>query len=241
MESIAQKTAADSDRFVYQLNAGKPNTVADEQSTAPSPATKRNILLMSQTSKLATPKRLDFDANESKDQSPNNESTLKSQDQVKRRAQAEDEIIDQYLKAPAPAPTLATAKEVVAKAPEPIAGSSKANEVFKVPAQPMATSTPTLEDASKCTDFESESEFSVTLNHQVMFLANLKVFIKGFDIESHESLVDDCRIAGAQVIEDDNYRGTIDFLILPVDAITMNGINVNAKRIVNHNWLVGYS
>ncbi|XP_055297166.1 DNA topoisomerase 2-binding protein 1-A [Sitodiplosis mosellana] len=228
LESIAQKTAVDSDRFIYHLNVGKSNAVADEQATAPSPATKRNILLMSQTSKLSTPKRLDFDgdASTAKDQSTHNESTLKSQDQRNKRAQAEDDLIDQYLKAPAPAQTLAPAKE-------PVAGPSKTtNDVFKVPAQPTAN------EESRFTDFESESEFSVTMNNQVTFLANLKVYIKGFDIESHESLVEDCRIAGAEVIEDDNYKGTVDFLILPVDAITMNGINVKAKRIVNHNWLI---
>lgn len=246
VESIAQKTAADSDRFIYQLNAGKPNTVADEQSTAPSPATKRNTLLMSQSSTVGTPKRLDSDANQSKDQSPRNDLTLVSQDASKKRVQAqEDDIIDQYLKAPAPVSV--AAKETVEKAPEPIAGTSKATEVFKVPAQPSAMTKPTAtapstaQDASRFTDFDSESEFSATLNHQLLFLTNLKVFIKGFDIKRHESLVEDCRTAGAQVIEDDNYKGMIDFLILPVDAITMNGISVKAKRIVNHNWLVSYS
>lgn len=237
MESIVQKTAADGDRFVYQLNGGKPNAVAEEKSTAPSPATKRNILLMSQTSKVGTPKRLEFD--ESKNQSVNNDTTVVSQDNtLTKRAQAEDDIINQYLEAPVP--MVAPAMETVAKAPEPIAGPSKAADVFKVPAQPMVSSTPSAQDESKCTDFESDSEFTETLNQHVKFLARLKVYIKGFDIESHESLVEDCRVAGADVIEDDNYRGAVDFLILPVDAVTMNGINVKAKRIVNHNWLVSY-
>lgn len=232
VESIAKKTAVDGDDFIYHLNTGKSNAVADEQVTAPSPASKRNILLMSQTSKQGTPKRLHFDGNSSENQSPNADSTLLSQAQAKR-AQAEDEIIDQYLNAPAPVPVepLAPAKEPVTKTVEPVAGPSKTNDVFKVPAQPLT------QTDSDCTDLESESEFTMK---QVNFLVNLKVYIKGFDIESHESLVDDCRIAGAEVIEDDKYKGTVDFLILPVDAITMNGINVKAKRIVNHNWLVRF-
>lgn len=230
VESIAQKTAVDSDTFIYQLNGGKPNAVADEQATAPSPASKRNILLMSQTSKQGTPKRLNFDGSStSKNNTIDEQSTLKSQDQREKQDKAEEDLIDQYLKAPvqAPAPIQAPAKEPVA-----VAGPSKTNEVFKIPAQPV---TPT---ESEGTDSEFCSELSVTMNNQVLFLANLKVFLKGFDIESHESLVDDCRMAGAEVIENENYKGTVDFLILPVDAITMNGINVKAKRIVNHNWLV---
>lgn len=224
VESIAQKTAVDSDTFIYQLNGGKPNAVADEQATAPSPASKRNILLMSQTSKQGTPKRLNFDGDStSKNQTINEESTLKSQQHWERQDKAEEDLIDQYLKAPAQAP---------AKEPVAVAGPSKINEVFKVPNQPVT------QTESEATDLESCSEFSVTMNHQVLFLANLKVFLKGFDIDSHESLVDDCRMAGAEVIENENYKGTVDFMILPVDAITMNGINVKAKRIVNHNWLV---
>lgn len=232
VESIAKKTAIDSDKFIYQLNGSKANAVADEQVTAPSPASKRNILLMSQTSKQGTPKRLNFDGNSPmpNGQSPNEESTLQSQDRLKR-AQAEDELIDQYLKAPAPVPT-------VTQAPIPVAGPSRANDVFKVPAQPPTHSESTNNTFVTDLESESESEFSNTMHQPVLFLANLKVFIKGFDNESHESLVEDCVSAGANVIEDDNYKGTVDFLILPVDAVTMNGINVKAKKIVNHNWLV---
>lgn len=231
VESIVQKFAVDGDKCVYNLNNGKPNALANEQATAPSPASKRNILLMSQSSKQGTPKRLNFDGNASlKDQSLNgSEMTLQSQQQSIRE-QAEDELIDQYLKGPSPAQPVVQEKQPV-EPTEQIAGTSKTKEVFKVPAQPPPTNE---------SDFESESEFSVTLSHQVKFLAKLKVFIKGFDVESHESLVEDCRSAGAEVIENDNYKGVIDFLILPVDAVTMNGVHVKAKKIVNHNWLVRF-
>lgn len=232
VESIAQKTAVDCEKFKYSLNSGKSN-VDDEQATAPSPASKRNILLMSgQSSKQATPKRLNFDSTSmnnsmaDKNQSLNNDS-LKSQDTA---ARPEDDIIDQYLKAPPP-------KEPTVQPVEPEANTS--SDVFKIPAQPQPNIQSTAQ--SDITDFESESEFSVSINNQVLFLANLKIFIKGFDPESHESLVEDCKIAGAEVIEDDNYKGTVDFLILPVDAITMDGINITAKNIVNHNWLVSIS
>lgn len=78
------------------------------------------------------------------------------------------------------------------------------------------------------------------MDYKVLFLANCTVYIKGFDEESHKSLVHDCRIGGAEVIEDDNYDGTVDFLILPLRAITMDGINVKAKKIVNSHWMVRF-
>lgn len=216
---------------MYNLNNGKSNAIADDQSAAPSPASKRNILLMSQTSKQGTPKRLNFDSNSLllNTTTPTEESTIKSQAQL-AKIQAEDEIIDQYLKAPPPQPQLpAQEKEPEKPSSEPVASTS--NGVFKVPAQPPAASE---------SDFESESDFSATLNNPVLFLNNLKVFIKGFDTESHELLVNDCQIAGAEVIENDNYKGTVDFLILPVDAVTKDGIHVKAKTTVNHNWLVSF-
>lgn len=228
VESIIQKTAVDGDRFVYDLNNGKPNALAIEQATAPSPASKRNIILMSQSSKQGTPKRLNFDGNASlNNQSLNNSEVTLQHHQESMRAQAEDEIIDQYLKVPAPVP-VAPEKEPV-KPVEPVASTSK--EIFKVPTQPP----PPPADES---EFDLESDFSVTLSRQVKFLEKLKVHIRGFDNESHESLVEDCQNAGAEVIENDNYKGVVDFLILPLDALTMNGVQVQAKKIVNHNWLV---
>lgn len=227
VDSIAKKTAVDADKYVYHLNNGKSKAIADEQATAPSPASKRNILLMSQSSKQGTPKRLNFDANSSKDQTleGNNNTTLVSQT-ANKPPHGEDEIIGQYLIAPAPPPAPKEPAKIVS---EPVAGPSKPNELFKVPAQPAPTNE---------SEFETDSEFGSTMNDHVMFLAKQKVFIRGFDTESHESLVEDCKIAGAEVIEDDEYTGMVDFLILPVDAITMEGVKVKAKTIVNHNWLV---
>lgn len=76
------------------------------------------------------------------------------------------------------------------------------------------------------------------MSYQVLFLANRTVYIKGFDEESYKSLVHDCQTGGAEVIEDDNYNGTVDFLILPLRA--MDGITVKAKKIVNSNWMVRF-
>lgn len=235
VESISNKVAVDSDKFVYQLNNGKPNAMADEQATAPSPASKRNILLMSgQTPKQATPKRLNFnDSNASilKDQSMN-EKTMTPNSIM---AQPEDEIIGQYLRAPAPVakkvppPAIVQAK---VSAPEPVAGPSKQHDGFKVPAQPISAC-----ESDNFSDLDSESEYASNVN-QVMFLASMKVFISGFDLDSHESLVEDCRIAGAEVIDDKDFSGAVDILILPVDAVSMEDIKAKAKIIVNHNWLV---
>lgn len=248
LESIKQKSVADCDRFIYQLNAGKSNAVADDNAAAPSPASKRNILLMSgQTPKQGTPKRLNFnDPNSpiSKDQSPNQSTPKLPQvtDDI------EDELIDQYLQAPAPPPSIPTRKEPEPVAPtttkatlaEPVAGPSNADAGFKVPAQPVAR---TKDDSeSDRTDIDSEqSEFSSAMASQVTFLNKLKVYIRGFDEESQVSLVEDCKLAGADVIEDNDYSGEVDLLILPVDAMTMEGILVKPKCVVNHNWLVRFS
>lgn len=236
LESILKKTVADCDRFIYQLNAGKSNTMADDQAAAPSPASKRNILLMSQTSKHATPKRLNFNdsnASTSKNQSPNDSASILPHS----KDQADDELIGQYLQAAPPTVSEAIVPIAVAtKSPtvEAIAGPSNADGAFKVPAQP-----PSKDDIeNNKTDLDSELNSDLTELSQLTFLDKIKVHIHGFDKESHESLVEDCKIAGAEVIEDDNYSGTVDLLILPVDAMTMDGITIKAKCIVNHNWLV---
>lgn len=249
LESIKQKSVVDCDRFIYQLNAGKSNAVADDTAAAPSPASKRNILLMSgQTPKQGTPKRLNFnDPNspKSKDQSPL-QSTSKSQHKTD---EIDNALIDQYLQAPAPAPppTMPTkAPEPVppmttkATIIEPVAGPSSADAGFKVPAQPVMARAKNDSESDR-SDLDSEqSEFSSAMVSQVMFLNKIKVYIRGFDEESQVSLVEDCKLAGADVIEDNDYGGEVDLLILPVDAMTMEGIMVKPKCIVNHNWLVRF-
>lgn len=226
VECIDRKVAVDCDPYIYHLNGTKAKAMADEQATAPSPASKRNILLMSQTSKQATPKRLNFgDTNSSLNGSKNVSPVDRSMAARTDKERAEDEIIDQYLQAQKP-PAVQ----------EPVAGPSRIADGFKVPAQPPAQTTQ-ASVGSENTESDSEFDYSSSAN-QIMFLSNLKVHIRGFDNESHESLVEDCRIAGAEVIEDNNYKGMVDYLILPVDAITMDGITVKAKKMVNHNWLV---
>lgn len=64
--------------------------------------------------------------------------------------------------------------------------------------------------------------------------------IRGFDNESRETLVADCQNAGAEVIEDDNYKSSLDYLILPVDAITMDGITVKAKNSFKWSITIGW-
>lgn len=228
VQCIVRKTAVDCDPYIYHFNGtGKANAMSDDQSTAPSPASKRNILLMSgQASKQATPKRLNFN--------DNNSSTGSKTESPHDRAQSdkEDELIDQYLKAP-PQP-----QPAAPAAPEPVAGPSKLpEEVFKKPAVQAAAVQPVQvsQAGSESEGFDSEYDYS---SNEVPFLSNKKVHIRGFDAESHESLVDDCKIAGAEVIDDDDYDGTVDFLILPLDAVSMDGIHVKARKVVNHNWLV---
>lgn len=148
----------------------------------------------------------------------------------------DDEIIDQYLQAPPPseaAAPIATTSNVN-QITEPVAGPSNAGGAFKIPAQPRSKD----DMENERTDLDSELQFDSTALSQLMFLEKLTVHIHGFDKESHESLAEDCIMAGADVIEDKDYSGVVDLLILPVDAMTMEGIAVQAKCIVNHNWMV---
>lgn len=235
LESILQKSVADCDRFIYQLNAGKSNPIVDDHVAAPSPASKRNILLMSgQTPKNATPKRLNF--NDSTVSTPKNQSpTDNGNDSDHSKDQADDELLDEYLQAPmaseVPVPIPVSSKP---PSKEPVAGPSNADDGFKVPAQPRSKD----DIEANRTDLDSDMNFDSTALSQLTFLDKMKVHIQGFDKESHESLVDDCKMAGAEIIDDDSYSGTVDLLILPVDAMTMDGITIKAKCIVNHNWLV---
>lgn len=70
------------------------------------------------------------------------------------------------------------------------------------------------------------------------FLENFKVSLHGFDEECQSLLADDCFWAGANVIQDNDYSGEVDLLVMPVDAMIMEGIKVQPKLIVNQLWLV---
>lgn len=232
LESISKKIAVECNNFVYQLNKGKSNAIFDEPPTTASPASKRNILLMSGQTKQGIPKQLNFNDTNStvaEERSPNERSQIDRSQiaAVTNKERAEDELIDQYLKAPAQVPAKTPPPPPITESTrESIAGPSKSFIEFKEPRG--------LGNDS-C---DSGSDFSSTISTPVMFLTGHKVYLGKFEPISYETLVEDCRQAGAEVIEDHNYKGLVDFLILPVDAMNMDGIGVKAKTVVNHNWLV---
>lgn len=225
VESIEQKTAVtDCDQFLYRLNNGKQNELPEE--AAPSPASKRNILSMSGSSgKRVHRTRLNFDDSSSTPSKVPNVEPLACKQPITNE-NAEDQMIDQYL----------NAVETVAKPSTP----KQAIEAFKVPsAQALpAQAAAVFATVSGSTESESQSEYSSTMPELMDFLANLKVYVTGFDDESHDSLVNDCTNAGAEIIFDENYKGKVDYMILPIDYMTMDGIKIKAKHLVNHNWLV---
>lgn len=217
-DSITMKTAiADCHKYIYRLN-GKQNDIDDDGATAPSPATKRNIMSMSGIlSKNATPKRLNFDGNSSTNVTPNNQQSAADN--------LENLILDQYM----------NAEDI--PAPLPIA-TSTCNQ-FKVP---KAVDQPPIAQTStdSVSNIGSEESTVESQDVPVKYLNNLKVYIHGFSEDSTETLIADCEQAGAVVYSNQNYQGTIDFLILPTDAMTMENITIKAKHIVNQNWLVSF-
>lgn len=228
VESIQQKTAVDSnhEHLLYRLNNGKPSEIADDAASAPSPASKRNIMSMSQSTKKVNRTRLDFDEPATTSKAANEKEGNDSLENV--NANMEDLMIDQYLN-PAAADTAASkvATKNDFKVPNPVAAPA---QTFAAPIQT------TLSNGSNDTDLESE--YSSTMPELLDFLSNLKVFIYGFDEESHEYLSRDCINAGAEIIVDSNYKGIVDYMICALDVMSLSDVKIRAKNIVNHNWLV---
>lgn len=215
-DSIAAKTAiADCQQYIYRLN-GKQSDIDDDGASAPSPASKRNILSMSgMLSKNANPKRLNFDGNPQTNGTPNKQTAADN---------LENLILDQYMN-PDDIP-----------APIPIAPTT--SNQFKVP---KSVDQPAIPQASTDSVSNIGSEES-TIESQdvpaVRYLDKLKIYIHGFSDDSTETLIEDCEKAGAEVYLNQNYQGTVDYLIIPMDVMTMDNITVKAKNIVNQNWLV---
>lgn len=206
-ECISKKAVCDAEPYIVRLNGGMPE---EEVDAAPSPASKQNILSMSQIGRSANRKRLNFD-----------DAQAKVAHQQAIDSQLENLLIDEYAKAqPSQSrPAARTSADTEIESP-----------VFKVPqaAEPL----------NKTVESQFDSEYDSSTSQPVTFLTNMKVFIHGFDRESTDSLADDCEAAGAKVITDVNSSEAVEYLILPLDAMNMNDIKVKPKHVVNHNWLV---
>lgn len=214
VDSIAQKTAiVDCQKYIYRLNGGKQNDLDDDGAFAPSPASKRNILSMSGISKQGTPKRLDFDGNKSTSKTPDKQAENEKMDSL---------LIDQYLNAD--------------DIPAPVQPStSSAHNMFKVPK--AVEPAPQPDSESQLTAGSEESTMA-SQDVSSKYLDGMQVYIHGFSDDSTESMIEDCEKAGAEVHMNQNYQGVIDYLILPIDAMTMDDVTIEAKHVVNQNWLV---
>lgn len=215
-DSITAKTAiADCQKYVYRLN-GKQNEIDDDGATAPSPASKRNILSMSgMLSKNANPKRLNFDGNTSTTGTPNKQTAADS---------LENLILDQYMNAD--------------DIPAPVPNATSTSDEFKVP---KSVEQPQIPQASTDSVSNIGSELSTMESEDVpavRYLDKLKIYIHGFSDDSTETLIEDCEQAGAEIYSNQNFQGTVDYLIVPMDVMTMENVTVKAKHVVNQNWLV---
>lgn len=198
---------------------GKQNEIDDDEMrlvTAPSPARKRNILSMSgMLSKNANPKRLNFDGN-----APTSE-TLNKQTAADN---LENLILDQYM----------NSDDIPAPLPVP---SSTSNQ-FKVPKSVDQAPIPQASTDSVSDIGTEESTIESEDLPPVRYLDKLKIYIHGFSDDSTETLIEDCEQAGAEVYLNQNFQGTVDYLIVPMDVMTLENISIKAKHIVNQNWLV---
>lgn len=221
VECIAKKCAiTEYEPYLYRLpNAAKPCDKIDDTSSAPSPASKRNILSMSGNSKQANPRRLTFQNNEEVDKAT---ASMIPDASIPINENMENLILDQYMNA----------------------SVNKGKSMFKMPA-PVADAPKDAPEQSVCQRSDESAEFEESSaepsRSEYNFLEDKIVFIHGFNEESHAALVSDCELGGATVIADHNYKHVVDYMILPIDILTMDGITVKAKSIVNHYWLVSPS
>lgn len=92
-------------------------------------------------------------------------------------------------------------------------------------------------NTSHCSD--SDNQYTYEESEVLNFFNGISVHIHGFDEESREHLIKESKAAGANVILDPNYSGTVDYLIVAMDAGQLDDISVKARNVVNQNWLVG--
>lgn len=220
VESIAKRQAiTEYDKYIYRFSSCKSNNVADDSANVPSPASKRNILSMSGSSlKPSNRRRLEFASGSeltNRPFTPNNGVKEKSLNHGNENL--EDIIIDQYLSS-------TVVQDNHFKVPQALVNAAQLQ-------------TSVLPPVDQSLDSEHGSDYSLTFSES-NFLNGFTVYILGFDTESNEALIDDCKAAGAVVIIDDHFKGSVDYLILPLDILSMNDVQVKAKHIVNQHWLV---
>lgn len=224
VESIAKKGAImDYERFLYRLGgAGKSADAVEEANSAPSPASKRNILSMTGNAMKPKQRRLDFQNNEEPNKANTSVTSELSRTNVPLDENMENLILDQYLNA----------------------SVNKDKSMFKMPAPVAAAAKPAPEPAKSNYVSMNRSELSIDFDDsepELNFLEGKTVHIHGFDEDSIAALVYDCELAGATLITDDNYSQTVDYMIVAIDIMSLENMKIKARNIVNHHWLVSWS
>lgn len=224
VESIAKKQPVpENEALMYKLRSTKSADL--DVQDAPSPASKKNILSMSGSASVFKVPRRKLGFNDcGPDDSPN--APHNDQGENEKADDVEDIMLDQYLVADAqpgvPLPALPP-KELITKIPTPTA-------VDRTTAQ-----APAANSSSESRAFDSEMSSQYTENPD--FLVNTTVCIHGFDKESTDILIHDCKLAGAEVVQAGELR-SVNYLITSMDVMTLEGVTVDAEHLVNQNWLV---
>lgn len=239
IDSIEQKQAVQElDSYLYKMKTKK--AIELENHDTPSPASKKNILYLTNASESATkkgkPKKLSFNETEN---NPN----------VSNLAQAnhndDDLVLDQYL-AVGTRVNISVTSPSANKSMRPESDNEKSPSAMPPPPVPHApaaavrtTSTVSVATASS-NDSDSRifdtQQHTSELTQNLDFLIGKTVCVTGFDTESHDHLVMYCEAAGAEIIN--NSRCSVDYLITSVDKMTLADIHVEPRYTVNHNWLV---
>lgn len=238
VESIANKGAImDYERFLYRLGGtGKSADAAEEANSAPSPASKRNILSMTGNAMKPKQRRLDFQNNEETNKANASIASELSRTSVPADENMENLILDQYLNASV------NKEKPTFKMPAPVAVAAAAATAAKPAPEPTTSNYVPMNRSELSINFDDSSAAGLTDSEpELNFLEGKTVHIYGFDEDSFAALVYDCELAGATLVSDDNHSQIVDYMIVAIDIMTLENVKIKARNIVNHHWLVSCS
>lgn len=169
-----------------------------------SPASKKNMASMSSTFRKPQPRRLQMDDE-------------LVQAQAVAQATAESDLLQQYLVAPEPAPTL-----------PPVAAAVDVGVVAR-------------SDTSKSSHGETSATASdaTGADETVQYFSGLTFFVEGFTAESEETLVEDIEMAGGKMVSA-RFEGTVDYVIVPMDIFRPEEVKMKGRHMVNEHWVVSW-
>lgn len=136
------------------------------------------------------------------------------QQRAAAQANAESDLLQQYLVAPVPAPEPEPAKTAIS------------------PAAAVARS-----DTSKSSHGETSATDATGADETVQYFAGLTFFVDGFTAESEETLVEDIEMAGGKMVSA-RFKGTVDYVIVPMDIFRPEEVQMKGRQMVNEHWVV---